>query len=506
MRTSSALLSYLPAGAFVYGAVPNPGGKIGEGLAAAEQQAFENAAFRAWWSSDAGLELRRIVDRVQSVSSLLGDEVVFSIASAGPRDEVPVVMARVQAGQRAALTSALDGLFADAGESSRPYSVSDELMVVSDSPSHLAWAVSHLGQGAGSPFAAAIGDRYKRGAGWLIGVDAAPVIAMAAGDDAPPIEFAGMTGVKYLFLEQRSPAGAEENEVTVTFQDARKGMASWLADGGSGGAAEYLPADALLAGYVSMRQPGQLFQEFTALMSTQQPSFQSDLSKLEDTLGAGFVASLTAAMGTEAAFALHGFSASGPTWMMVGLANDPAVIDSSLAKLVDTFNAELPPGEQDKRCIARAGERGRTDVDDAESRRLSIRRDLDLRWRLPGGGFRSRDRRTRHRDSQRRLRAGLVGGVPGAAPRVRGNPPVRVCLAEHEGRARDVLGAVSEPGRERTAGRARSGARGLRWKAGTDPRRQPYAFVGRDHRRDDAREPGPDADDAAVEHDAPLML
>ena len=66
-------------------------------------------------------------------------------------------------------------------------------------------------------------------------------------------------------------------------------MASWLADAGSGGAAEYLPADALLAGYVSMRQPGQLFQEFTALMSTREPTFQDDLSKLEETLGAGFV-------------------------------------------------------------------------------------------------------------------------------------------------------------------------------------------------------------------------
>jgi hypothetical protein len=350
LRTTSALLSYLPAGAFVYGAVPNPGGKIGEGLAAAEQQAFENAAFRAWWSSEGGVELRRIVDRVRSVSSLLGDEVVFSVASAGPRDDVPMVMARVQADRRAALTSALDGLFADAGESSRPYSVSGQLMVVSDSPSHLAWAVDHLGQGAGSPFAAAIGDRYRRGAGWLIGVDAAPVIAKAAGDDAPPIEFAAMTGVKYLFLEQRSPGGAEENEVTVTFEDARKGMASWLADGGSGGAAEYLPADALLAGYVSMREPGRLFQEFTALMTKQQPSFQSDLTKLEDTLGAGFVGSLTAAIGTEAAFALHGFSASGPTWVLIGLANDPAVIDSSLSKLVATVNAELPPGEQDKRC------------------------------------------------------------------------------------------------------------------------------------------------------------
>ena len=354
LRTTSALLSYLPGGAFVYGAVPNLGGKIGEGLLAAEQQAFENAAFRAWWSSETGLELRGIIDRVQSVSSLLGDEVVFSVAAAGPGDEVPMVMARVQPGKRTELASALDALFdttADAGESSRPYSVTEDLIVASDSAAHLAWATSRLGQGASSPFAAAIGDRYRRGAGWLIGVDAAPVIQMASGDDAPPIELAGMMGVKYLFLEQRSPGGAEEYEVTVMFQDARNGMASWLADSGSGGAAEYLPADALLAGYVSMREPGQLFEEFSRLMANQQESFQQNLTNLEQKLGAGFVASLTAAMGTEAAFALNGFSASGPTWVMVALANDQVTIDNSIAKLVDAINAELPPDQQDKRCV-----------------------------------------------------------------------------------------------------------------------------------------------------------
>src|SRR6185436_12061689 len=244
-----------------------------------------------------------------------------------------LVLARVQPQNRTALTSALDALFANAGESSRPYSVSDDLMVVSDSAAHLAWGLSHLGQAASSPFAAAIGDRYQRGAGWLLSVDAAHVIAMAAGDDAPPIKLAGMAGVKYLFVEQRSPGGAEENEVTVTFGGARTGMASWLADGGAGGAAEYLPADVLLAGYVSMREPGQLFQEFSALMTTQQPSFQSDLPALEQKLGAGFVGNLTAAMGTEAAFAIHGLSVSGPTWTMVALANDPAVIENSIAKL-----------------------------------------------------------------------------------------------------------------------------------------------------------------------------
>jgi hypothetical protein len=351
LRTGSALLSQLPVGAFVYGAVPNLGGKIGQALVLAEQQASENPAFGAWWNSETGQQLRQMVDRVQSTSSLLGDEIVLCAASPGPGQDVPIVMARVQPGRRAELTSALEGLFAGTGEPAPAYSVSEDLMVVSNSPSNLAWALGHLGQGASSPFAAAIGERYRRGAGWLVGIDAAPVVAMAAGDDAPPIKLAGMIGVKYLFLEQRAPAGAEENEVTLVFQGARTGIASGLADGGSGGAAEYLPTDALIAGYVSMREPGQLFQEFTVLMTKQHESFDADLAKANEKLGAGFIESLTAAMGAEAAFALNGFSVNGPTWMMAGLANDPAVIDSSLQKLVETFNAELAPGEQGQRIV-----------------------------------------------------------------------------------------------------------------------------------------------------------
>jgi hypothetical protein len=86
-----------------------------------------------------------------------------------------------------------------------------------------------------------------------------------------------------------------------------------------------------------------------ALMTSQGESFQGDLTRAEEKLGAGFIATLTAAMGTEVAFGLQGFSASGPTWEMAGLANDPAVIDSSLSKLVDTFNAELQADEQSHR-------------------------------------------------------------------------------------------------------------------------------------------------------------
>ena len=351
LRTDSALLPYLPAGAFVYGAVPNLGGRIGQALALADQQSSENAAFGAWWNSETGRQLRLMVDRVQSVSSLLGDEVAFSVGMQAPGQEAPMVIAHVQPGKRAALTSALDGLFAESGEPALPYSVSDDLMVVSNSASNLAWAISHLGEGAGSPFAAAIKERYQRGIGWLVGIDAAPVIVMAKDDDAPPVELAAMAGLKYLFLEQRAPAGAEENEITFVFPGERKGMASWLADSGSGGAAEYLPADALLAGYASTREPWQLFQELSAFMTKEDESFASTLAEANGKLGEGFLENLTAAMGTESAFALHGFSVNGPTWVMAVLANDSSVIDNSLRKLADAFNAELSAEEQTRRIV-----------------------------------------------------------------------------------------------------------------------------------------------------------
>ena len=135
-----------------------------------------------------------------------------------------MVMARVQAGQRAALTSALDGLFADAGESSRSvFGVRRP-----DGGLRLAVAPRVGRQSPGSGRGLAVRRSHRRSLQARCRLadrlsTRLPVIAKAAGDDAPPIEFAGMVGMKYLFLEQRAPAGAEENEVTVTFQGARTG-------------------------------------------------------------------------------------------------------------------------------------------------------------------------------------------------------------------------------------------------------------------------------------------
>jgi hypothetical protein len=121
------------------------------------------------------------------------------------------------------------------------------------------------------------------------------------------------------------------------------GMASWLANAGSGGAAEYLSSDAVFAAYVSTREPRQLFEELTAQFAKLDPSSTGDLAEAEAKLGVNFAGNLAAALGTESAFAVEGLSATGPVWTMAALVNDPSTLDASIRRLVDVYNAELKP-------------------------------------------------------------------------------------------------------------------------------------------------------------------
>ena len=344
LRTQSRLLSQMPANFDVYGAFPNLGTTIGRAMSLFEQQSADNPVFRDWWNSSTGQELKQLVDRIQAVTPLLGDEIVFGFSSGA---KVPMLMAEVQPDKRAELASALDALRSQAGEVPLPYSLSDTLLVASDSQEHLQWLLGHLGEGAATPFAAAIAARYQRGAGWLLAMDieqASSSAAVAAGD-----AITGVQQMKYLFLEQRAVQGIEENEVTLAFKGPRMGMASWLADAGSGGAAEYLSSDAVFAAYVSTREPRQLFEELTAQLAKSEPSASVDLAQAEAKLGIHFASDLAAAFGTESAFALEGLSVTGPVWVMAVLVNDPSTLDVSIRRLVDVFNAELGPEDQAKR-------------------------------------------------------------------------------------------------------------------------------------------------------------
>jgi hypothetical protein len=370
LRTQSRLLQYLPSNVFIYGAVPNLGGTIRQAMTLAEQQAGENPVFGSFWNSGNGQQIKEMIARIQTVTPLLGDEIayIFSTSAPGSNETIPMVVAEIQPGKQAELESALSALCSVAGDGSNmtatgelpfPYHLTATLMVASDTPAHLQWVLEQAGKGSATPFAAAVAERYRSGAGWLLGMDAEPALSQAA--DAAEANLIGVQQMKHLFVERRGGLGVEENEVTLTFKGQRMGMASWLAGAGSGGAAEYISSDAIFGFSVSIREPRQLFEEFTATVSRWDPSFDQDLNEIEARLGANFARDLAAAVGTELAFGLEGFSTSGPVWVAAVLANNSTTIDNSIFKIVDEFNAQLKPEEQNKRILLeRSSADGRT--------------------------------------------------------------------------------------------------------------------------------------------------
>ena len=256
-------------------------------------------------------------------------------------------MAEVREGKRAELAAALDSLATGMSEPPK-YQMSDTLLAASNSAANLAWLLDHAGQGAGTPFAEEIAVRYRDGAAWLLGID---MESMLAASGAAPAQFLNAQQVKHLFLERRNFQGIEENEIALSYNGPRTGIASVLASTGSGGAAEYLSSDSIVAVYASTREPQQLFEELVAQLSRLSPVFQSRLADAEAKLGISFSNDLARALGTESAFAVEGLGATGPAWLMAVLVNDSSAFDATIRKLADFINAELESEGKTERLL-----------------------------------------------------------------------------------------------------------------------------------------------------------
>jgi hypothetical protein len=340
LRMQSELLRLLPPNTIVYGAIPNIGDTIHQAMGFADQQSAQNPAFDQWWNSSSGQSLKQLLARVESITHLFGNEIVFgySTGTAESGGKYPMILAEIQAGRRSDLEAALHSLGTATSQSALPCRLTDTLLMVSDSQAHVAWLADNIGRGGDTPFTQEIAQRYQRGIGWLLGMDMDSILSMSHSADG---DFVKAHQVKHLFLEQREAQGVEENEMAITFKGPRMGMASFLADSGSGGATEYIPSDVLAATYASTREPRQMYEEMMALISRASPTSSSDLAKAETSLGINIANDLAASLGTESAFGLENLTLTGPVWIMAGMVNDPATLENAIRKVVDGLNAEL---------------------------------------------------------------------------------------------------------------------------------------------------------------------
>jgi len=346
LRTQPKLLQYLPANPLVYGAIPNLNGTLQQALTLADQQAGDSAVFQEWWSSGSGAKLKDTLNRMQSVFPMVGDEIVFVLSangSGGSTAKVPAVIAQVLPGEQAGLTTALAGL------PGVQFKVTDQLLLVSDSTADLQWLEANLGQGASSAFAAAITQRYQQGVGWLIAVDLADLPKNQGARPAHTVLDA--QAMKYLFFEQRTAQGVEENRATLAFKGARTGFASWIASKGAGGAAEYITSDAVLAFSASTLTSSQMYQELVARISQVNPEFPAKLQEIQTKLGVNIADDVASALGTDFAFGIETPTLPVPGWVMTAEVYKPASVDASIAKLAAAFNAELGAANRSKSIV-----------------------------------------------------------------------------------------------------------------------------------------------------------
>ncbi len=344
LRTDARLLQYLPVNVQVYFAVPNLDGTIRQALHLVDQRSQESAVLNEWWSSEHGQQLRTMLDRLQAVTPLLGEEVLFVLAGDPAGSEgMPLVLAQVLPDRADSLRNAIAAIAGDHAEHTA-YEITQDLLLVSDSEAHLTIMTAQLGTGASSPFAQQIARLYQRGVGWLAGVDVAALGAEFRQSEQGRL--AGVSNMRYVFFEQQSGGG--DMGVTMSFEGSRVGVASWLAPPGAAGSAEYVSAEAVAVVSASTRNPRQAFDELLTLAG-QESELAEHIREVESETGISVGNDVAASLGTDFTFAVERPTAPMPGWVAVCEVVNPGALDETLRRLVDAYNAKLAPEDSIRR-------------------------------------------------------------------------------------------------------------------------------------------------------------
>jgi len=373
LRYSSDLLPLVPDHTVVYAAIPNLANTIGEAHRLFQDRLRQSPALRDWLKQQQkgnGPKLQDVLDQVKSFSSYLGDEVVFAVAKDGPTYGAPVILARMrQPGLDSFLQTERKRLSANSAPNqlqivADPWSVrptaghpllvylNNDLMIASEDPSQLQLAAGRAqqngkGQFVGTPFYQQIAGSYQQGVEWLFCADmeqiVQPNVQQTDGSrhDLPP----GVDDVKYLMMGHRDLAGKSESHADLTFASERQGVASWLAAPASMGSLEFVSPDASMVTSAVIKNPRSIMEEIFKMAGSGDPEFTQHLADFEAKSGVNVLNDIAAPLGGEVTMAFDGPMLPTPRWKMIVEVYDPATLQSTIEKLIESYNQENNHGD-----------------------------------------------------------------------------------------------------------------------------------------------------------------
>jgi hypothetical protein len=371
LRYSSDLLPYVPPNTVVYAAIPNLANTLGEANRLFQDRLQQSAALREWWRSQqkgGGPTMDEMLSQLQKFSSYLGDEIVFAAGKNGTTYTPGVILAKVrQPGLEAFLQEenvrlgakqpggglqVVHDPWAISAKSGEPLLVylNNDLLIASTSASELQQAVVRTKSGSegafqATPFYQQIAQAYQQGAEWLLCADMEQIVVENVHANGGSKELpSGMQDVRYLTMEHRDVGGKSENQAALTFASDRHGVASWLGAPAAMGSLEFVSPDASMATSVVIKNPRSILDDVFQLIGSNDANFSQHLAEFESKSGVRVLDDIAAPLGGEVTMAFDGPLLPTPRWKLIFEVYDPATLQATIEKLVDSYNRENQQG------------------------------------------------------------------------------------------------------------------------------------------------------------------
>jgi hypothetical protein len=367
LRYNSELLPYVPDHTVVYAAIPNLANTLGEAARLFQDRLQQSPELRNWWKQQQkgnGPKLEDVLNQLKTFNGYLGDEIIFAIAKDGKEYAAPVVLAKIQRGglenflqkegrrlasdpSQVALQVVRDP-WTVIPAANRPLLVyvKDGLLIASPDIAELQRTAMRAKQGsasafAGTPFYQQIERSYQQGAEYLFCADMEQIFAQnvqanSNGHKLPP----GIADVRYLTMEHREIAGKPESRADLMFSSDRQGVASWLQAPAPMGSLEFVSPSASMVTSAVIKNPRSIMEEIFKMVGSGDANFNQHLAEFESKTGVDVLSDMAAPLGGEVTMAFDGPMIPTPRWKLIIEVYDPATLQATIAKLVDSFNRE----------------------------------------------------------------------------------------------------------------------------------------------------------------------
>ena len=382
VRYSTHLLDMMPENTVVYAGVPNLANSIAESHRVIQDRISQNAALRQWWEKEqAGRSqiMDRVVETIRQFGSYLGDEIAVSVAIDATKGEPsdPLVLAELKnsqgfkefieqeiakyAGDKKGgpqlqfITDPATATTTSGDKRDTLYIwIQDNLLAASPRLQQIqnlatVKANGNISSFTATPFRNRIAQVYQEGAGLVVAANLEHVVAKTAAErakekDAAKTESAlnqlGILSVKYFVLDQKDTNGKTHTQASLSFNDAQRGIPSWLAAPGPMGSLEYISPDAnVVAGFV-VKNPVTLVDDLLGVLGTVSPELVKHIEQQQTARGINLRNDIAAPLGGEFAFAIDGPLFPTPSWKLVFEVNDPAHLQQTLEHVVSEVNKE----------------------------------------------------------------------------------------------------------------------------------------------------------------------